>query len=94
MARLNSTILHITNHAIQRWNERFYGRAANLIDSFLEAKKLKRKQVIRLKTGDTNGKVIFGTEYCIFVCTKCRKQKKHTGNANSRAKNKDLILRR
>ncbi len=75
MARLNSTILHITNHAIQRWNERFYFRAANLIDSFYSAKKLKRKQVVRLKTGDTNGKVIFATGYCIFVCMKCGRQK-------------------
>lgn len=69
MIILNQTILDVSNHAIKRWNERFYKREANMIDAFLKAKKLKRKQSARLKK-DTTGKVLYKNDYCMFICKK------------------------
>lgn len=60
--------LDITNHAIKRWYERFYGSAPNIVEAFLAARKLKRKELNSLITGNRHDRVFYATQYCLFVC--------------------------
>lgn len=42
-------VIELSNHAIQRWFERFYGWDANILQAFLGAKKLNKNEEKKIR---------------------------------------------
>ena len=61
--------MHVTNHAAQRWAERFGQRFVmrDILDEFKRAKKWKYNQVRRLGIRIDTTRRYYVTELCIFV---------------------------